>query len=141
MKLKLLLDTGVLSEICHGKVERPVRGWFERISQRHDVLLSDVADYEVRGELVRSKALRGLALLDGMPVRAQRLRMTDATWLRAATLWAQLVPLGRPPAKGIAGDVHLAAQADLEGATVVTYNLKDFADVVSASLWTNVPIA
>jgi len=32
MRLRLLLDTGVLSEICHGKVERPVRGWFDRIA-------------------------------------------------------------------------------------------------------------
>jgi predicted nucleic acid-binding protein len=109
VKRKLLLDTGVLSEICHGKVVRPVRGWFERISQRHDVLLSVVADYEVRRELVRSKAARGLTLLDGIPVRAQRLPMTDATWLRAAALWAQLVSTGRTPAKGIAGDVLLAA--------------------------------
>ena len=140
MRLRLLLDTGVLSEICHGRGPKPVRGWFEHISLRHDVLLSDVADYEARRDLLRSQSLRGLALLDAMPLRCARVAMTGEAWRRAAELWARLVSAGRTPAKGLSGDTLLAAQALLEGATVVTYNLKDFEGIVVAERWTDIPI-
>jgi predicted nucleic acid-binding protein len=138
--LRLLLDSGVLSEICHGKAERPVRAWFERISLRHELFVSDVADYEVRRGLVRARALRGIALLDTMPGRCIRVAMDGTHWHRAAEIWARLANAGRIPAKGLSGDTLLAAQALDLGATIVTYNLKDFAGIVSASIWTDVPI-
>ena len=46
--MKLLLDTAVLGEVCHPRKYAGTRSWFERAAGTHEVLLSEVADYEPR---------------------------------------------------------------------------------------------
>ena len=62
--MKLLLDTGVVGQICHPRKYQDVRQWFASAVGEHDVLLSEVADYELRRELIRIRATRSLARLD-----------------------------------------------------------------------------
>jgi hypothetical protein len=62
--VRLLLDTGVLGQICHPKKHHDVRTWFGRAVREHDCLISEVADYELRRELLRIGSHKSLDRLD-----------------------------------------------------------------------------
>ena len=51
--VRLLLDTGVLDQICHPRKHHDVRSWFRRAVRDHEFLVSEVADCELRRELLR----------------------------------------------------------------------------------------
>ena len=51
--MRLLLDTAVLGEVCHPRKYADVRMWLARAVAHHDLLISEVADYELRRELLR----------------------------------------------------------------------------------------
>ena len=59
--MKLLLDTGVVGQICHPRKHQDVRHWFASAIGEHDLLLSEVADDELRRELIRIRATRRAA--------------------------------------------------------------------------------
>ena len=62
--MRLLLDTAVLGEVCHPRKYVEVRTWLARVVAHHDVLISEVADYELRRELLRIGSHRSLDHLD-----------------------------------------------------------------------------
>ena len=62
--MRLLLDTAVVGEICHPRKYDDVRAWFARAATEHEMLLSEVADYELRRELLRIDSRRSLDRLD-----------------------------------------------------------------------------
>ena len=138
--MRLLLDTGVLGQICHPRKHLDVRIWFGQAVYEHDMLLSEVADYELRRELLRIGSLKSLARLDELTRELRYLPTTTATWRRAAKLWAQQRQTGRITAEGLDGDLLIAAQAMEELAVIVTTNEKHFAGLVDALAWTNVPL-
>ena len=135
--MKLLLDTAVLGEICHPRKYDEVRAWFGHLVPEHEVLLSEVADYELRRELIRIDARRSLARLDELTRELRYLPVTTATWRAAARLWALLRKSGKATAAEAAldGDVLIAAQAIAEGALVVTPNTRHFESIVRAATW------
>jgi hypothetical protein len=51
--VRLLLDTGVLGQICHPRRHADVRTWLRGAVQAHAVMVSELADYELRRELLR----------------------------------------------------------------------------------------
>ena len=62
--MKLLLDTSVLGWTCHPRKHADVRAWLRRAVGIHELLVSEVADHELRRELLRIGATRSLAHLD-----------------------------------------------------------------------------
>jgi predicted nucleic acid-binding protein len=85
------------------------------------VLVPEIADYEVRRELLRANKVRGLARHDALAARLEYLPLTTAAMRQAAVFGAQACQQGRPTAddKALDGDVILAAQAMTLGATDV----------------------
>ena len=139
--MRLVLDTGVLGQICHPRKYHGVRSWFRRAVREHDLLVSEVADYELRRELLRIESHKSLARLDELTRELRYLPTTTATWRSAARLWAALRHDGRVTAKGLDGDVLIATQAIEEMAGIVTSNDKHFDGVVDVYTWTTVPLA
>jgi predicted nucleic acid-binding protein len=135
--MKLLLDTGVVGQICHPRKYHDVRRWFAAAISEHDFLVSEVADYELRRELIRINSPRSLARLDELARELRYVPVTTATWRSAANLWAWLRRTGKATASehGLDGDVLIAAQAIAEGATVVTTNPRHFHALVRAMEW------
>jgi predicted nucleic acid-binding protein len=139
--VKLLLDTGVVGQICHPRKHQEVRAWFGAAIAKHEFLLSEVADYELRRELIRIGAKRSLARLDELSRELRYVPVTTATWRSAATLWAWARRTGRltAPDQALDGDVLIAAQAIAEDAVVVTTNGRHFEALVKALEWQGVP--
>jgi predicted nucleic acid-binding protein len=108
-----LLDTGVLGQICHPRRHQDARAWFRRAINAHNILVSELADYELRRELLRIGAARSLARLDELGRELLFVPVSTVVWRRAAALWAQARNDGNVTASphALDGDVLLAAQA------------------------------
>jgi predicted nucleic acid-binding protein len=139
--VRLLLDTSVLGWVCHPRKHDDVRAWFRRAVLEHEMLVSEVADYELRRELLRIGAARSLARLDEVGRELVYVPVTTATWRSAARLWAQLRQSGvaNAPREALDPDVLIAVQAVAEEAAVVTSNVDHFKAVVRAMKWEDVP--
>jgi len=118
--------------------------------QRFDALLSagvsvlvpEIADYEVRRELLRAGRQRGVRRLDRLKEDIGYLPVTTRTMLTAAELWADARKKGRPtaPDPALDADVILAAQAkevESEGRSVIvaTTNPRHISRFVDAAAW------
>jgi predicted nucleic acid-binding protein len=104
------------------------------------VIVPEIADYEVRRELLRAKKERGLARLDALTSRLEYLPITTAAIRQAAVFWAQARQQGHPTAddKALDGDVILAAQALTLGAAevvIATTNVGHLSRFAPAALW------
>lgn len=132
--MRLILDTGVLGRVVHPRKHADVRRWFADAVAEHDVLVSELCDYELRRELIRIGASRSLSRLDELGRELRYLPVTTSTWRSAARLWALARRTGRPTASGagLDGDVLLAAQARAEDALIVTTNTRHFEGLVEA---------
>jgi predicted nucleic acid-binding protein len=139
----LLLDTNVLGRICHPRKYQEVRAWFRLAAGQHELLLSELADYELRRELLHIGSRLSLARLDELTRELRYIPVTTATWRSAARLWAYLRRTGKPSAseRALDGDVILAAQALAESAVVVTSNTKHFEALVTSMDWPDVPMS
>ncbi len=105
----------------------------------HAVLVPEIADFELRRELLRLGST-GLALLDMLPSRATYIPLDTATMRLAAQLWARLRAEGKPTEsdQALGVDVILAAQALRVDATVVTDNPKHLGRMVDVVAWGDV---
>lgn len=109
------------------------------------LMVPEIADYEVRRELLRAGKAGGVARLDLLvPALGYEPITTDAMRL-AAELWADARRGGRPTAPDLAldGDVILAAQAQVLAArhtdvVVATTNAKHLERFVDARLWSDI---
>ena len=143
----IVLDTGPLGMIIHpgGEIEVDTcQQWFKALLvQKHRIVLPEIADYEVRRELVRLRKNKSLAPLDLYVQTLAYLPITTATMRRAADLWAQVRQQGKPTAdpKELDGDVILAAQALLlsaPDAVVATTNVGHLSRSIAAKRWQDV---
>jgi predicted nucleic acid-binding protein len=141
--MRLLLDTGVLGQVCHPRKHDDVRAWLQRAVRVHAAIVSEFADYELRRELLRIRDAASLTRLDELARELVYAPITTATWRRAAGLWASARNAGvvtAPPA-ALDGDVLVAAQAIEEKAVVVTTNQKHFEALATTALaWEAVPL-
>lgn len=140
--MNLLLDTGVLGQLCHPRKHTDVRAWFRAAIQEPTFLVSELADYELRRELLRLGATRSLSRLDELTRELAYVPVTTATWRRAAALWAVARNAGNvtAPPEALDGDVLVAVQALEETAVVLTNNTRHFELLsVTALEWTAVP--
>jgi hypothetical protein len=106
------------------------------------VKVPEIADYEVRRELIRSNKTKSIARLDTLKGRLEYLPLSTAAMLQAAAFWAQARQQGLPTAhdKALDGDVILAAQARLEASqghdvVVATDNIRHVSLFVRAQQW------
>ncbi len=142
--MKLVLDTGVLGCLCHPRRHRDVRSWFRHAVREHAFLVSEVADYELRRELLRIGAAASVARLDELGRELPYLQVSTALWRRAAAHWASVRNTGAitAPPEALDGDVLIAAQAIEEDSAVVTTNPRHFVALsVPAFEWHTVPLA
>jgi predicted nucleic acid-binding protein len=101
------------------------------------VLIPEIADFEVRRELLRAGKLKSIRRLDRLASQLQYLPLATATIRRAAELWAQARNAGIPtaPPDALDADVILAAQAESVGGIVATENVGHLARFVLAKHW------
>lgn len=138
MAARLVLDSGVLGRLLHPRPVPAMEAWFEsRIRAGDEMVVPEIADYELRRELIRAGRTRSLRRLDEF--------INDMTWLpldtptlrRAAELWAELRNRGQPTAgaDSLDGDVILASQAESVAGIVVTDNPAHLGRMVRAVVW------
>jgi predicted nucleic acid-binding protein len=147
VKRAVLLDAGPL-----GLVSNPRRSprsiacaqWLQDlVTAGVRVLLPEIADYEVRRELLRANKTKGIARLDALITLMEYLPLTTAAMRQAAVFWAQVRQQGQPTAADAAldADVILAAQAVTLGVpdvVVATTNVAHLTRLVAAELWENI---
>jgi predicted nucleic acid-binding protein len=108
-------------------------------------MLPEIADYEIRRELLRANKTKGIERLDALGRLLEYLPLTSAAMRQAARFWADARQQGQPTAgdKTIDGDMILAGQAATAGAgnlVIATTNVGHLARFASADLWQNIKI-
>ena len=105
--------------------------------------IPEIADYEVRRELLRAGKIRGIERLDALLETFEYLPLSTAVMRDAALLWADVRKRGQPTAdpKALDADVILAAQArrmDAAEVVVATTNVQHLSRLVDAKPWREV---
>jgi predicted nucleic acid-binding protein len=147
----IILDSYPLSLVCQrrGKPEADgCRQWLTDCTRAGlRIHVPEIADYEVRRELIRAGKTAALTRLDrfGGSVPGRYIAITTAAMRRAAELWAESRKAGAPTAdpQALDGDVILAAQALTMGVIagdliVATSNVRHIRRYVSADSWQNI---
>ncbi len=147
MSRTILLDSGPFGLITNPKASPATaacgRWLVGALDQGAAVLVPEIADYEVRRELIRARRVAGISRLDAFIEHVEFLPIETKAMRRAAAFWAEARRQGRPtaPDPALDGDVILAAQAaTLERADVIiaTTNPKHLSRYVPAALWTDI---
>lgn len=147
MTLTVLLDAGPLGLVTNPKFSPKsvaCAEWVQSlVAADARVVVPEIADYEVRRELLRASKHEGLAKLDEFTGLLEYLPLTTAAMRQAAHFWAEARRRGRPTAdpKALDADVILAAQATTLGAenvVIATTNVGHLASFVSAELWPSI---
>jgi predicted nucleic acid-binding protein len=139
----VVLDSGPLGILVnpnHTAVPIACRAWLAALQVAgRRVVLPEIADYEVRRELIRANRTAALRLLDVLVNQLEYLPLTTTAMRLAAELWAQARNAGLPTASGAAldGDCILAAQALTLGvpAVVATANPAHLSRFILAQDW------
>ena len=143
----VLLDSGPLGMVTNPKATSPLyqecQLWLQSLPLKgYIIVLSEIADYEVRRELIRAGKKAGIKRLDELKSELPYRPITTQVMLMAAQLWADARRRGRPTADATAldGDVILAAQARLEAnegneVVIATTNVGHLSQFVDAREW------
>jgi predicted nucleic acid-binding protein len=113
-------------------VSPEITNWLQSLQKTATALrVPEIADYELRRELLRSGKQKSIERLDQLSQSSLFIPLTRETMLKAAELWALVRKQGRPTASNdsLDGDVILAAMAILQiknfdEVIVVTTNFK-----------------
>jgi len=135
---RIVLDSGPLGRISHPRPNREVADWLERhLREGALVYVPEIADYEVRRELIRAGLQEGVKRLDRLKSVLNYLPLNTEVMLKAAQLWAEARSRGLPSAdpKALDADVILAAEALQIGGSVATENVGHFGLFVEAKDW------
>lgn len=117
MKPVIVLDSGPLGMVSNpnsSPENDAAKAWLRRqLAQGSIVVLPEIADYELRRELLRSKKTLGLRRLDALRDELHFLPIDSAVMQTAAELWALARLEGKPAATDAAldGDMILIAQS------------------------------
>lgn len=143
----LFLDTGVLGLLTTPRLSElaiDCKVWFQSmVANDAHVVIPEIADYELRRELLRMNRGRGLANLETLISQTEYLPITTAAMRQSAHLWSNARQQGQPTAgdRTIDADMILAGQAltfMADNKIIVTTNLKHITRVVPADLWQNI---
>lgn len=150
MSRLIILDSSVLGIVSNPKSQnneaKNCKFWFNNLLQQKDVIiLPEIADYEVRRELIRGNKKIGIQRLDELKKVLQYVPITTEVMLLAAQLWAEVRQQSKPTAdsNSLDGDVILASQAkllEMVGNIVIiaTRNVKHLSLFVDAREWQNI---
>ena len=128
------------------------RDWaFACAAKGVDVCISEIADYEIRRELLRAKVGKGIERLDSLKDTLRYVPITTVAINRAAALWAKARNEGIPTAhpQALDGDVIVAAQALIEAEAqglqpdefvIATINVRHLARYANAALWQDITV-
>jgi predicted nucleic acid-binding protein len=115
----VVLDTGPLGLLAYSRANptsEACNAWMSSLlSAGATFIIPEIADYELRRELLRMQQTKGVLKLESLKTvhGFQYLPINTRHMRTAAALWAEARRAGRPTsdAKAIDGDVILAAQA------------------------------
>jgi predicted nucleic acid-binding protein len=145
----IILDTGPLGLVTHrgGKPEvDECKKWLGEVDKAGSrIVVPEIADYELRRELLRAGKAHGVLRLDALIAASLYAPLTTKAMRLAAEMWSQVRQqrLTTAPDHALDGDVILAAQAklmELDGFDVVvaTTNVGHLSRLVKADLWRNI---
>ncbi|MGI8545020.1 MAG: nucleic acid-binding protein [Aridibacter sp.] len=145
----ILLDSAPLGMVTNpnaSKQNLACANWLKNLLAQGDfVFIPEIADYEIRRELLRANKIQGLKRLDLLKTNLDYLPITTEIMLKAAEFWATVRKQGKPTAPDFAldGDVILASQAfSLENVSdvviIATSNVKHLSLFVNAQEWEKV---
>lgn len=150
----VLLDSHPLGLLTNPKAAPENVGcvaWLERLlAARHQFLVPEITDYELRRELLRANKAAGLKKLDDLKTAVGYLPITTDAMLQAAAFWAQARQTRLQTADNLTldADMILAAQATTlnpaswlrPGAAVViaTSNVGHLARSAPAQEWSDI---
>jgi predicted nucleic acid-binding protein len=144
----VVLDTGVLGFLTNpSDSAEPIecKQWLDGIlSGGAEVRVPEIADYELRRELIRINSAKALARLDELGQALGYVALSTPMMRRAAEFWANARNIGLPtaPDHALDGDVILAAQVAVSAAdqhpVVATTNVKHLERFVPARLWRDI---
>jgi len=144
MSLIVLLDAGPLGMITNPKSSpenEACKNWLASLAYNAvEVMIPEIADYEVRCELLRAGKDRGLGRLDALKSLLGYAPITTSVMLKAAEFWATARKLGRQSADDASmdADMILLAQAgalDGDETVIATTNVRHLALFASARIW------
>jgi len=149
MNTTILLGTGppgLVTNPRSSKATDRCNFWMdEQIAQGVRVLVPEIADYELRRELIRAGKIKGIAKLNELKRSLGYIPINTWTMLKAAEYCAQARGLGKPTSLDAALDAHviLAAQAAFlkdKGHTVIvaTSDPKHLEMFVDARDWSDI---
>lgn len=148
----VVLDASTLGLLSNPKQTTEAlayRSWVRMLVQaRHRVVVPEIADFEVRRELLRAGKVRGLRRLNSTVEALRYLPITTGIMRRAAELWAEARRRGRPSADSASldGDVIIAAAAQFlaaalgDSVVVATTNVRHFEMFVDARRWQDIAV-
>ena len=140
----VLLDTGPLGLVTNpnwSAQSLACAKWLQDLKSRGTrVLVPEIADYELRRELLRANKVKGLAKLDALENLLEYLPLNTIAMRQAARFWARARQQGQPTAgdNTIDADMILAAQAtmlNLPNVVIATTNVGHLARFAPARLW------
>ena len=143
----VLLDSGPLGLLTNPNVSESATQcvkWLQKVATSGaTVIVPEIADYEIRRELLRARKTAGIRRLDNLISQTDYLAITTTAIRQAAEYWAEARQQGRSTAddKALDGDVILAAQAatlDRANVVIATTNVKHLSRFTQAMLWSDI---
>jgi predicted nucleic acid-binding protein len=137
----VVLDAGPLGMIAHPRPADEIVTWMAGLlAAGVEVFVAEIADYEVRRELLRAGLVKSIRRLDRLKSTIGFLPITSEAMLRAAEFWAEARRRGRPTAhdRTLDADVILAGQAATvsdRDVVVATANPRHLTRFVAARHW------
>ena len=149
----MLLDAGPLSLVTHprgGADAKAAKQWLaDLLSAGVPVWMPEIADYELRRELLRAGKSKSIQRLNALVGRLGYTPLTTETMHLAAQNWADARNHGQPtaPDKELDADVILAAQATVlerdeneADVVVATTNVGHLSRFVLAEEWSRIGV-
>jgi hypothetical protein len=146
VSLTVLLDAGPLGMVTNPKSSpenEACKNWLAAlVSNGAEVVIPEIADYEVRRELLRAGKEPGLGRLDALKDMLGYAPITTSVMLKAAEFWATARRIGRQSAddSSLDADMILAAQAAILGhrenrTVIATTNVRHLSSFWAAQIW------
>ena len=149
MSLIVLLDAGPLGMITNPKSSpenEECKEWLASlVAKGVDIVIPEIADYEIRRELLRAGKERGLGRLDALRGLLGYAPITTPVMRQAAEFWATARRMGRQSADDVSldADMILAAQASSlnrgdDNAVIATTNVRHLGVFSAARSWRDI---